>query len=383
MVILRVKLDNVLSFKKFDVCFSYPSKLKTSLIENEHLEYVPSFRYKKLNVLIGANASGKTSLIKCIWKTLAFLRFKEKQQLFELINQGENNSKIELDVALDGENIHELHRFKILTDNLDSDLNVKIAHNVVLLSAAKTSKDSYESKLKLLDEMPDEYQDYIEALKDVNYITGWNAILPATEPNFDKVRFAKINNDKELNDYLDILTNIFKTMDPSINKILKSKDVKNAFVIDHECNKIVVQEGMPLSAIPYLSSGTKYSINIANMIFFIKYHQNGLYLIDEQFSYVNSDVEAAILSTMISLLGPNEQLFFTTHNNEILNLGFPFHSFYFMKKEKTNNGQMISISCGSEAENRNNVSPKTLVDNDVFGTAPKVDKIFEISENNN
>ena len=161
MVILRVKLDNVLSFKKFDVCFSYPSKLKTSLIENEHLEYVPSFRYKKLNVLIGANASGKTSLIKCIWKTLAFLRFKEKQQLFELINQGENNSKIELDVALDGENIHELHRFKILTDNLDSDLNVKIAHNVVLLSAAKTSKDSYESKLKLLDEMPDEYQDYI------------------------------------------------------------------------------------------------------------------------------------------------------------------------------------------------------------------------------
>ena len=78
MAILNIKLDNVLSFYDFNVNFSFPNKLKTSIIENENLEYVPSFRYKKLNIFVGSNASGKTSLIKCIWTILLFLNKKEK-----------------------------------------------------------------------------------------------------------------------------------------------------------------------------------------------------------------------------------------------------------------------------------------------------------------
>ena len=172
-------------------------------------------------------------------------------------------------------------------------------------------------------------------------------------------------------------------MDSSIIKVTKSKDTNNAYVLEHDCGaKIIIQEGMKLSDIPLLSSGTKYGVNISNIIFGIKHHNNGIYLIDEQFSYVNSDIEAAMLSTMVSLLGPNEQIFFTTHNMNILSLGFPFHSFYFMKKEKINGKQIITINCGSEADNRNNVSPKTIIDNDIFNTAPNVDKIFEIAEEN-
>ena len=86
------------------------------------------------------------------------------------------------------------------------------------------------------------------------------------------------------------------------------------------------------------------------------------------------------MATMVLLLGPNEQLFFTTHNSNVLNLRFPFHSFYFMKKEVVNNKRVISVSCASEVENRNNVPAKSLLDNDVFGTAPKLDRIFEIGE---
>ena len=133
-------------------------------------------------------------------------------------------------------------------------------------------------------------------------------------------------------------------MDSSIIKVTKSKDTNNAYVLEHDCGaKIIIQEGMKLSDIPLLSSGTKYGVNISNIIFGIKHHNNGIYLIDEQFSYVNSDIEAAMLSTMASLLGPNEQIFFTTHNMNILSLGFPFHSFYFMKKEKVNDKQAITV----------------------------------------
>lgn len=45
------------------------------------------------------------------------------------------------------------------------------------------------------------------------------------------------------------------------------------------------------------------------------------YFVDEQFSYVNSDLEIACLVTMVNLLDDGEQLF-TTHDTEILSLRY-------------------------------------------------------------
>lgn len=78
MPIINLKLDNILSFSNFDINFSYPIKLRNTLIPNENLANVPTFRYKKLNIFVGANASGKTSLVKCIWRILDFLASKKK-----------------------------------------------------------------------------------------------------------------------------------------------------------------------------------------------------------------------------------------------------------------------------------------------------------------
>ena len=82
--------------------------------------------------------------------------------------------------------------------------------------------------------------------------------------------------------YVKILNDVFKTLDSSIIKVTKSKDTNNAYVLEHDCGaKIIIQEGMKLSDIPLLSSGTKYGVNISNIIFGIKHHNNGIYLIDE------------------------------------------------------------------------------------------------------
>lgn len=382
MVILNMKLDNVLSFNDFQVNFSYPKQVKTSIIENENLKNIPTFRYKKLNVFVGSNASGKTSLVKCIWMTLLFLARKEKQAMKKIINYNDKPSKIEIDLVNDTNDFHELHRFKILvTDKLnkDKDIQILISHAEVKLSSANSSKDSYETKSKELDEIEDNYQDYLDALREEDKFSGWNVTLPATEEQFDHVNF--IGDKAHENEYLQILNSLFKTLDNSIDNVKKSKDATDAYVVTLDSNKkIIIQDGMRISAIPLLSSGTKYAINIANIIYSIKFHMNGIYLIDEQFSYVNSDVEAAILSTMVSMLGPNEQIFFTTHNINILGLGFPFHSFYFMKKEIYDGKTKIIINCGSEANNKNNMSPRTIIDNDLFATAPDTNRIFMLGE---
>ena len=64
MVVLNVHLDNLLLFRDFNLCLAYPKKIVNSTIEHEHLQDRPNFRYRKLIVLMGANATGKTALGK-------------------------------------------------------------------------------------------------------------------------------------------------------------------------------------------------------------------------------------------------------------------------------------------------------------------------------
>ena len=101
MIILNLKLNNIYSFKNFEVNFSYPKKLSNSLITNESLKGIPSFRYKKLNLIIGPNACGKTSLIKAIWGTLLFLSRGDKGYFLSMTNQNANNANIEIDFVAD------------------------------------------------------------------------------------------------------------------------------------------------------------------------------------------------------------------------------------------------------------------------------------------
>ena len=372
MPILRLKMDNVLAFNDFDINFTYPKKLTKSLIKDENLENKKSFRYKKLNIFVGSNATGKTSLVRSIWTIMRFLRYKEKNIIEPLFNKNGKESKIVMDFAIDTPNYSKINRVSILY-NMEE---LKMSFTELIVKDG----DSYESRVKDLDNK-ESFINYIECLNNINFDSGWNVILPATEQGFETISILKTNNEIEENDYFDILNKVLKTLDSSIINVRKSSDAPDAIVVEHEnTGIIIIQNNMKLSSIEYLSSGTKYGINLANTIYSIKYHQNGIYLIDEQFSYVNSDIEASILATMVSLLGPNEQIFFTTHNANILDLGFPFHSFNFMKKIKEDGKTRIVSSCATLVENRNNVPVRSILDNDMLGTAPDVDKIYEIGE---
>ena len=81
---------------------------------------------------------------------------------------------------------------------------------------------------------------------------------------------------------------------------------------------------------------------------------------------------------MIELLGDGEQLFFTTHNEEIMNLPYPLHSFSFLKKEQKDNNFIVELINASDFEKRNNVTVKNLYDNDYFDLSPDVSKVFKV-----
>lgn len=366
MAVLKVRLDNILCFEDFEADLTYPKKLVHTTLEHEYLEHYPSMRYKKVNIIIGSNATGKTSLGKAIWHTLKFVNNKEVEPLRKLISDERKEAFILLDCAFPNGLFFRLE-VKLLFDGV-----TKVRYRQLALR----KQDSYESVINRLDDSI-EYSNYLEALNGASPV-GWNVRFPSNESGFDRIAFEYSEGDKE--DFLDIYNRLLRAFDPSIKRAFISNELSETFIVEFYNGKTVaVSNNAKLSSLESLSSGTKNVINIADIIYAIKKNLNNVYYVDEQFSYVNSDLEIACLSTMVESLGDGEQLFFTTHNTEILNLPYPLHTFAFLKKSMIGDGTFkIEMLNASSFEKRNNVGIKNLYDNDYFDIAPAIKPIVDI-----
>lgn len=371
MAVLRIEFDNFLCFDNFVADFTYPKKLVNSSLKNECLKKFPNIRVRKVNIIIGSNASGKTSFGRAIWHVFMFLKNKEAIKITSLIKNVNKDTKILMDY-IDSDGLFS--RIEILAKANNQGIDVKIRQ----LEAK--SNDTYEMLVKRL---PDDvlFENYIVALEKIIPL-GWNFVFPSIESGGFELIYCDFIEEEEKPLFCKIFKNVLITMDVSIKTVYPSKEVPNSYIIDFvDGDSVSVTHGERLSEIRRLSSGTKYAINIARILFCISEHKNGFYFVDEQFSYVNSDIEIACLSKMISLLEDgDEQLFFTTHNTEILNLSLPIHSFNFLVKEKNEDGVQIKWLNASQFEKRNNVRIKNLYDNDYFDISPDVNPIFDIGE---
>ena len=68
MIVMDVRLNHVYGFDDFHINFTYPRKLSVSLLGSETLEGRERFRFKKAVILMGTNATGKTSLGRALLK---------------------------------------------------------------------------------------------------------------------------------------------------------------------------------------------------------------------------------------------------------------------------------------------------------------------------
>ena len=185
---------------------------------------------------------------------------------------------------------------------------------------------------------------------------------------------------EEQKEFASIYEKILKAFDPSIKEVFVSKEQEKTFIVKfYNGTTEAVTHGKKINSLEKMSSGTRNAINIAGIIYAIRKHNNGFYYVDEQFSFVNSDLELACLATMIECLGDGEQLFFTTHNEEVMNISLPLHSFSFLKKSKgSNNEYVVELLNASSFEKRNNVSVKNLYDNDYFDIAPDTSEVYGV-----
>lgn len=365
MIIMDIKIDNFYSFKNFHMNMSYPKKIVDSSIAYEYLEERPNFRYKKVNILMGGNATGKTSLGKMLMLFANYCEDEKCDRFFEIINDNSKPAHLVVDFVT---NQNTLYRFELCIASKPTEKGKEREVIENIFSTDIGTRDNYELCAGRIDEL---LCDVVLSIKEIE-TEGWHFSYPA-DARKNKYYYSIENNPK----YLIVLEQILKTLDPSVEEVIKVKEIENTYAIKINNCSILIQDGKILDA-QMLSSGTKAGLDISYIIASLVCNRHALYYCDELFSYVNSDIEKACLSIMIEKLSGRKQLFFTTHNTDILDMQLPKHSFTFLKKDIYD--ETTSIKCVNAATflKRNTDSLKHAVENDLFATSPDLDELYKI-----
>lgn len=361
MIVMNVELHNLFAFDNFHINFSYPKKIVNSTISEECLSEKPNFRYKKVNILMGANATGKTSFGKALMYIFNAVAKRDLDRMTEWIRDKSQRAFFSIDFLCDQGAMVRINceMMPILRKSgRDFDLKMEV------LSATISKNDSYESTVKKLKPMAYEKDQYSSALHRIPRF-GWLFTFPELE--------SKLLLDDLVLDTR-ILKAVLQTLDTQIRDVEKSEEVDNGYIIRSQNGDVFIQNGEVVEK-NILSGGTRMGIDIGYILSSLKQNRHGFYYCDEKFSFIQSDVEIAMLSLMISWLGKNGQLFFTTHNLNLLEMDLPVHSFTFLRKDST-----IEPIYPKDLIKKNDISLRNAVRNDVFNMAPDIGKILSLEE---
>ena len=367
MIIMDISLDNFFSFRNFHMNLSYPKKIVNSFIENEYLTERPNFRYKKAIILLGANASGKTSLGRMLEYILNLIEWKDPSRLYKSRADESKTASFSVDFLIDEP---VMYRVSGILQPVPEGPRPKFTLQVKSTKIRKS--DSYESCRKMLDRQEDHFTDDLNVELEKVPGLGWAFRL---SENTSKSHAYDFTSEISMR----VLETVLKVLDPSIKHVRPVDGVRNSFVIQFDHQQVIIQNGKAAEA-DRLSTGPYDGIAVAEILSRIIERKNGFYYCDEKFSCIQSDVERAILSVMIDKLPDYEQLFFTTHNTDVLDMQYPKHTFMFLKKNVHFSDQPITVINADDYLKRNTDSLRSAVENDLFGVTPDVDAIFELEE---
>ena len=359
MVIMDVKADNILCFNDFHINMSYPKKIVDSSINNEFLPSRPNFRYKKVNIIMGANASGKTSFGKLLRSFANYFSDGAFGRFVTMVDDPDKDASLQIEFVSDD---YMFNRFYFIYSPEHAPISD-------IKSCKIGARDSYETCCRKIDKDKSVSLDYT----DVD-VRGWCFCFPEIYDGNNE--YSVVN---ESDEYCKVLETVLKTLDISIEKVIKLNDAKNAYVIKLVNHEVIIQNGK-INDPEKLSSGTKAGIEIAYVIASLIIDRHDFYYCDEMFSFVNSDVEKACISIIIDFLNDSKQLFFTTHNTDVLDMDLPKHSYTFFKKDKLDDNVHITAVYASDYLKKSSDSLKNAVDNDLFCTAPELDMLFSLTE---
>ena len=359
MIVLNLELKEIYGFNDFQINFSYPKKIVNSIIDQEYLKGRERFRYKKAVVLMGANATGKTSLGKALFHIFEYMADGNPTPLYEMVAGDRGYFSIDF--------VNGDYRLQRLSAQIDvSNQEIEIQYQ----TADIDTMDSYEKCVKKLKDQTIEATRTATSLKKLVGTVRYRFTYPEIEKS---LKFTGANKGI----LLKTLRAVIGTLDPTLQDVSLSKDLKDTFIIRRGGTEIIIQEGKLLNR-EMLSSGTAEGIDVAMFLAAMAAKESSFYYCDEHFSYIQSDIEKRIFGIMLDRIGDDEQLIFTTHNTDMLDLNLPKHSYVFLRKHLEEDVYQVSAVSASDVLKRNTDSLRCAVENDVFASLPQDSLLDEL-----
>ncbi len=356
MIVLNLELKGVYGFDDFSINFTYPKKLVKSIVGDEHLEGRDRFRYKKINVLMGSNATGKTSLGRALLKIFNYINTGNEALLQEMAT--EERAFFRIDFVNEG---FFMHRLSGTINKLEGNIDVHYFTTDI------GELDFYERCVGKLKDCTSEIEGRGNKLKKrVGEIHSRFA--------YPEIAASLRTAETDTAELLKTFRAVLGTLDPTLTNIDKLQGAKDTFIIRRRGTDILIQDGKLLNR-EVLSSGTAEGIDVAVFLAAMMSKKQMFYYCDEHFSYIHSEIEKAIFGLMMEKIQENEQMIFTTHNMEMLDLNLPKHSYTFLKRELIEGKCRVSAISASSLLKKNTDSVRGAVDNDMFGTLPDLSKL--------
>ena len=154
MIVLDLELKGIYGFNDFHINFSYPKKIVNSIIDQEHLKGRERFRYKKAVILMGANATGKTSLGKALLRIFGYMTDGNPTPLYEMVAGDRGYFSIDF---VNGD--YRLQRLSAQIDASNQEIDIQYQ------TADIDTMDSYEKCVKKLKDQTIEATRTATALK--------------------------------------------------------------------------------------------------------------------------------------------------------------------------------------------------------------------------
>ncbi|WP_037586304.1 AAA family ATPase [Stenoxybacter acetivorans] len=396
MIITRIKIDNLYSFQNTEIDFTYSRKKTNSTIDGEFLDFAPKFYFKKVCIISGTNASGKTALGKVLCYFLNFITGKNNtiSDIVSGVFDKERNALLELDfVTLSDQKIHRV-KIEVASNSVNS---LKTLFYVATKINGNDSAEKAKQKLKDIEEKQKggtyinseqtSLDEVYEQLINKNIQQNWYFLVSENETGSSS---GKINEFS-----VDLLGKLLKIFDPSVSKvnpIFKEVEVNGKIIRLNEGCEVIFANGdkakidddcQVMTDPNRFSKGTFEILQVAGFINRIMNssdskvpdeYQIGTFFLDEKMAYSNSHLEQAVVTLIISKLGRYAQFFYTTHNYDILDLNLPVHSFLFMKKDMHN----TEIIHPDHTFQKNDRKLLNYVKNDYFHTIPDMEILDEL-----
>lgn len=389
MIFTKIYIDNLYSFHNCEIDLSIQGKTGYSTIPHEHLKGYEKFRFRRVCIISGANASGKTALgevlcnIQNLWERYdSQVKLKTLSDILETISDKSKAGKIEVEFVTSLKDKYYLNSFQM-----------EIKPNKGIFDIISNSGLSSKIEIKIDDNINSAREKLKNQKKEKNYFKL--VTLPRAEEKRSWWFYVlSRNSDNNILSELmnkEILEKILLDMDSSIISVKNIKNDEFRIIFNNGDKLLIDSKGV--TDRDRLSSGTYDSLDIAILLSVIIKHKKEddenkktthIYFLDEKMSRVHSELEISILNLMINKLPHNAQLFYTTHNYDVVSdMNLPLYSYLFMGKEQ---GKTVIVQPEkNEIMKKNKKKLLEFLKNDFFSILPSTKGIDELlfDENNN